>query len=288
MKRKPIDTVVFLGMLVVLAYQYTLLYLSVIGGSWVNFSIVAGTFLLGLLLGRTTYLILGAVLAFVSMSVGGLLLAMSYTRDLYLWGSVALLTVTPVTTYFMYILDHRLLKRRAVADTLTDLRQTKPDMEMVTGALNRTALERAVERELLLVFYHERDYRFTLTLVKIDFLENVVNFLGSERLNVLLKTTADHVATLLFKEDRLFYLGNGKFIILSPMLNQVKAPLLRQKLKQRLDLLAVELGLEQTALVLRTGQLTVATPEHARDCTLASALAQLERSAETDIVKEYV
>ncbi|WP_156314117.1 hypothetical protein [Companilactobacillus kimchii] len=86
-----------------------------------------------------------------------------------MWPAVALLTITPLTTYLMYLLDHQLLKRKALAAELAQLQQEKPDLEVITGALNARALNIAVARELKLVFYHEEDYRFTLTMVKIDF-----------------------------------------------------------------------------------------------------------------------
>ncbi|WP_158610651.1 diguanylate cyclase domain-containing protein [Lactiplantibacillus garii] len=288
MKRKSIDNVVFMGMLLILAYQYTLLYLSVIDGSWVSFAIVAATFGLGLLMGRTTYIILGGVLSFVSMSIGGLMFAMPYTRGMYLWGCVALMTITPLTTYLMYLLDHRLLKRKALAETLRDLQRAKPDLEPVTGAFNKNALNRAIDRELKLVFYHEKNYQFTLTLIKIDFLENIVNFLGSQRFNALLKTTAEQLTELVYTEDQLYYLGAGKFVILSPMLEHGNAPSMRQKLKRHVDQVAAAFELEPSALVLRTGQVTYSTQNMVRDSSIDAVLAQLERSAETDIVREYL
>lgn len=182
MKLKSVDNLVFVGMLLILIYQYTLLYLSVVDGSWVNFVIVSLVFILGLLLGRTTYIILGSVLSFVSMSAGGLMLMIPYTRALYFWSAIALLTITPLTTYLMYLLDHQLLKRKALVQELAQLQQNKPDLEVITGALNKRALNIAIARELKLVYYHEKDYRFTLTMVKIDFLENVVNFLGNQKI----------------------------------------------------------------------------------------------------------
>ena len=101
MKLKSADNMVFIGMLLILIYQYTLLYLSVVDGSWINFLIVSLVFILGLLLGRTTYIILGSVLSFVSMSAGGLMLMIPYTRSMYFWSAIALLTITPLTTYLM-------------------------------------------------------------------------------------------------------------------------------------------------------------------------------------------
>lgn len=55
MKLKTVDNLVFVGMLLILVYQYALLYLSVINGSWHNFLIVAGAFGLGLLLGYISW-----------------------------------------------------------------------------------------------------------------------------------------------------------------------------------------------------------------------------------------
>ena len=288
MKLKALDNVVFVGMVLILIYQYTLLYLSVIDGSLQNFLIVATTFGLGLLLGRTTYIILGGVLSFVSMSAGGLMMAMPYTREMYFWGAVALLTITPMTAYMMFLLDHLLLKRKALADTLANLQQTKPDLEVITGALNKHALDVALAQELKLVFYHERNYRFTLTLVKIEFLENTINFLGSRRFNALLRTTADHLMTIIYTEDRLYHLGGGQFIILSPMLDQVDAPVMRRKVKGHVDEVAGVFALESDALILRTGQVTYSTQDNVKGCTVDEALAQLQRNAETDIVKEYL
>lgn len=288
MKHQMIDNVVFMGILAVLAYQYTLLYFSVINGSWLNFAVVAGTFGIGLLLGRSTYIILGGMLSFVGMSAGGLMLVMPYTREMYLWAAIALLTITPLTTYLTFLLDHHLLKRKALAATLSDLERAKPDLELITGAQNKHALNNAIRREMKLVWHHEQNYRFTLTMVKIDFLENVVNFLGSQQFNALLRSTAKHLDGLLYAEDQLYYLGAGKFIILSPMLSRAKAPTMRHKFKANVAKVAGGIGLESNALILRVGQVTYSTQHMVRECNATKALAQLERNAETDIAREYL
>ncbi|HIW71431.1 MAG TPA: diguanylate cyclase [Candidatus Levilactobacillus faecigallinarum] len=288
MKLKTIDNLVFIGMFLILIYQYALLYLSVINGSWLNFLLVAGAFGLGLLLGRTTYIILGGVLSFVSMSAGGLMLAMPYTRAMYFWAAIALLTITPLTTYLMYLLDHQLLKRKTLAAQLEKLAQEKPDYELITGALNGTALEHDLQQELSLVFYHEQDYRFTLTMVKIDFLENLVNFLGNARFNELLRVTARHLETMLFTVDHLYYTGTGRFVILSPMLGANNAPIMKTKIKANINDIAETFGLTRDALVLRIGQASYSTQDKAVNRDYETALKQLERSAETDIVKEYI
>lgn len=288
MKLKTIDNLVFIGMFLILIYQYALLYLSVINGSWLNFLLVAGAFGLGLLLGRTTYIILGGILSFVSMSAGGLMLAMPYTRAMYFWAAIALLTITPLTTYLMYLLDHQLLKRKTLAAQLEKLAQEKPDYELITGALNGTALEHDLQQELSLVFYHEQDYRFTLTMVKIDFLENLVNFLGNARFNELLRVTARHLETMLFTVDHLYYTGAGRFVILSPMLGANNAPIMKTKIKANINDIAETFGLTRDALVLRIGQASYSTQDKAVNRDYETALKQLERSAETDIVKEYI
>ena len=287
-KLKTVDNLVFVGMLLILVYQYALLYLSVINGSWLNFLIVVGAFGLGLLLGRTTYIILGGVLSFVSMSAGGLMLLMPYTREMYFWSAIALVTITPLTTYLMYLLDHQLLKRKALAAQLAKLQQEKPDYEVITGALNERALRQDVQQELKLVFYHEQDYRFTLTMVKIDFLESLVNFLGHARFNELLRVTARHLEGMLFTVDHLYYIGLGKFVILSPMLGTETAPIMKTKLKTNIDDIAETFGLARHALVLRIGQVSYSTQDTVTNRSVDDTLAQLERSAETDIVKEYL
>lgn len=288
MKQKSIDNFVFWGMILILIYQYTLLYLSVISGSWVNFLLVAAAFGLGLFLGRTIYIILGGVLSFVSMSAGALMLLMPYTRMMYFWAAIALLTITPLTTYLMYLLDHQLLKRKALAQELAKLQQEKPDLEVLTGALNETALQQDVQRELKLVYYHARDYRFTLTMVKIDFLENVINFLGNDRFNDLLRATTRHLESMLFTVDQLYYLGDGRFVILSPMLGADNAPIMKQKIKDHINDIAEEFGLARNALVLRMGQVSYSTQDKVDNRNVEDTLAQLDRSAETDIVKEYL
>ncbi|MFD1419390.1 GGDEF domain-containing protein [Lactiplantibacillus songbeiensis] len=288
MKLKTMDNIVFVGMLLVLIYQYTLLYLSVINGSWLNFVLVAGAFGLGLLLGRTTYILLGAVLSLVMMSVGSMMLIFPYTRVLYFWSAIAFITITPLTTYMMYLLDHQLLKRKALAQELAFLNQAKPDLEVVTGALNETALEQAVQRELKLVYYHEQDYRFTLTMVKLDFLENLINFLGNDRFNELLRTTARHLEGMLFTVDHLYYVGAGKFVVLSPMLGADNAPIMKQKIKARVEEIASEFGLATHALVLRMGQVSYSTQDKVLDHNVLDTLQDLDRNAETDIVKEYL
>ncbi|WP_048000681.1 GGDEF domain-containing protein [Lactiplantibacillus herbarum] len=288
MKFKSIDNIVFWAMILILIYQYTLLYLSAVSGAWSSFIIVILAFGLGLLLGRMTYILLGAVLSFVSMTAGGILLALPVTRATYLWAAVALLTITPLTTYLMYLLDHQLLKRKILAQELEKLQQEKPDLEVITGALNEQALEEAVQRELKLVYYHEKDYKFTLTMVKIDFLESLINFLGNTQFNQLLRATAQHVQTMLFTVDHLYYIGQGKFVILSPMLGTENAPIMKQKIKNHIEDIAQEFGVAKNALVLRMGQVSYSTQDKVHNYSVEDTLRELDRSAETDIVKEYL
>ncbi|CAJ1182684.1 diguanylate cyclase domain-containing protein [Companilactobacillus nantensis] len=288
MKIKSIDNVIFIGMVLILIYQYTLLYLSVISGSWLNFLIISVVFILGLFLGRTTYLILNSVISFVSMCAGGFMLFLPYTRAMYFWSAIALLTITPLTTYWMYLLYHQLLKLKALSQELEQLQEKKPDLEVVTGAMNERALNIAVARELKLVYYHEEDYRFTLTMVKIDFLESIINFLGNQKFNSLLRTTAEHLMGMLFTVDTLYYIGAGRFVILSPMLGVDNAPIMKQKIKSHIDDIAEEFGLARNALVLRMGQITYSSQDKVKNRNVEDTLLQLERSAETDIVKEYL
>ncbi|MGY5339412.1 diguanylate cyclase domain-containing protein [Levilactobacillus spicheri] len=286
MKIKSVDNLVFFGMVLLLVYQNTLLYLSVLDGQVGNVVVITGAFILGLLLGRTTYIILGSILSFVCASAGALMLVLPMTREPYLWSALALVTLTPLTTYLMYLPDHRLLKRKALREQLQQLQQEKPDLEAVTGALNRRALEKAVERELELARFHEPDYQFALTLVKIDFLESVINFLGHERFNELLQVTARQLTSGLSSVDRLFYIGAGTFVVLSPMLEAPDLPVMKRRVKDHIDDIGEDFGLARRALVLRVGQ--VASLEaQATAHSVASVLALLERSAETDIVKEY-
>lgn len=288
MKLKTVDNIVFLGMILILVYQYSLLYLSVIDGSWTNFLIVALVFVLGLILGRTTYIILGSALSFVSMCAGGLMLMIPYTRTLFFWSAIALLTITPLTTYLMYLLDHQLLKRKILAEELAQLQQEKPDLEVITGALNSRALNIDVARQLKLVYYHEDDYRFTLTMVKIDFLESIVNFLGNQQFNRLLRSTAEHLLGILFTVDHLYYIGSGRFVIMSPMLGSDNAPIMNKKIKNHINDIAEEFGLARNALVLRMGQISYSSQDKVANRNVKDTLIQLERSSETDIVKEYL
>jgi len=152
MKQKSVDNLVFFGTILTLVYQYGLLYWSVINGSWQNFLIISGAYVLGMFLGRTTYIILGSILSFISVSAGALMLLMPYTRDLYFWSGVALMTITPITTYFMYLLDHRLLKRVAQSAQLERFKRARPNRELITGALNQRALERTLTQELRVLF----------------------------------------------------------------------------------------------------------------------------------------
>ena len=288
MKFKSVENMIFVGMLLILMYQYALLYLSVIDGSWLNFLIVSLVFIFGLLLGRTTYIILGSVLSFVSMSAGGLMLMIPYTRVMYFWSAISLLTITPLMTYLMYLLDHQLLKRKALIQEMEQIQKEKPDLDVITGALNHRALARDVAQELHLGYSHGPDYRFTLTMVKIDFLENIINFLGNQRFNRLLKATAEHLNSMLFTVDDLYYIGTGRFVILSPMLGSDNAPVMKKKIKDHIDDIAQEFGLARDALVLRMGQVSYSTQDNVQNRSVEDTLAQLERSAETDIVKEYM
>lgn len=288
MKLKSVDNLIFVGMVLILIYQYVLLYLSVLEGSWLNFLIISLVFIVGLVLGRTTYIILGSVISFFSMCAGGFILALPYTRAMFFWAGLALLTITPLTTYWMYLLYHQLLKRKALAQELEQLQRKRPDLEVVTGALNARALNIAVARELKLVYYHEEDYRFTLTMVKIDFLESIINFLGNQKFNSLLRTTAEHLLSILFTVDTLYYLGSGRFVILSPMLGKDNSPVMKQKIKSHIDDIAEKFGLARNALVLRMGQITYSSQDKVKNRNVEDTLIQLERSAETDIVKEYL
>lgn len=287
MRLKTVDNIVFFGMLLILLYQYALLYLSIFAGTWENFVMVAGAFLLGLFLGRTTYIILASALSFVCVSVGLLLLILHDTRQLYFWGAIALISITPLTAYLMYLLDHRLMKRQALHTYLQKVQRDRPELDVITGAYNGFALDQALRRELALLADNHEDYRITLTMVKIDFLENVVNFLGNDHFNDLLRGTARQLEVMLFTVDRLYYIGSGKFVIKSPLLDEANARLLRRKLKAHINEIGGHFGLARNGLVLRIGQIS-STQERLEDYHAEEIIANLERSAETDIVKEYI
>lgn len=285
MRRMSRDHAIFLGLIAFVIYQNSLLYLSVNGGTQLEPYIVIGTFVVGICLGRTTYLILAGIIAFISVSVGSLLLVLPKTREVYLVAAIALVTVTPMTMLLVYLLDHRSLKRQALDHRLRQFKHRHPEVDLVTGAANRHALEIAIQRELQAVLHHQHDYRFTLTLVKIDFLESVVNFLGHERFNELLRVTSQQIAAHLSTVDRLYYLGTGRFVVKSPKLSTDNVELVRQNTHILIDKIAATFGLAANGLVLRVGQISSAPTS---DQQVAEILARLERSAETDIVKEYL
>ncbi|GAQ00858.1 hypothetical protein NBRC111452_659 [Companilactobacillus farciminis] len=93
---------------------------------------------------------------------------------------------------------------------------------------------------------------------------------------------------MLFTVDDLYYLGTGRFVILSPMLGSDNAPVMKKKIKDHIDDIAQEFGLARDALVLRMGQVSYSTQDNVQNRSVEDTLAQLERSAETDIVKEYL
>lgn len=118
-------------------------------------------------------------------------------------------------------------------------------------------------------------------MVKIDFLENIVNFIGTGRLNQLLRITAGRLETLCQATDRLYYVGAGRFVIASL---RPRHGLKRGAKRQAVEI-ANEAGLTSDALILRIGRATYQAPDNV---AIADVLDALDRSAETDIAREYL
>ena len=180
------------------------------------------------------------------------------------------------------------MKRVAQSAQLERFKRARPNRELITGALNQRALERTLTQELRVIFEHEASYQFTLTMVKIDFLESVINFLGHDRFNDLLRDTARRIEEMVFMVDRLYYVGEGKFVLMTPMVGRANTQIIKTKIKSHIDDIAEDFGLTRNALVLRIGQVTYTIQDQVAAHNVAETLAQLERNAETDIVKEYL
>lgn len=159
--------------------------------------------------------------------------------------------------------------------------ESKSSTDSLTGALNRRAFDEKGMLEL------ERSQRYDLPVsvvaIDVDHFKNLNDGFGHAGGDRVLTTLADAMRSLLRSTDHLGRFGGDEFILLLPATGQAGARDLAERLRERIDAIAVEFGGGQIAVHASFG---VATMEAGRsNVPVASAWETLLQRADAALYR---
>lgn len=286
MKRQERFVLLLTGWIDLLWFSYLLWWSNLSALSWQLWLIITASAVLGFTVGLIKNNLFSTASSFLGTSLGLLSLILPALSTWRL-AALAFATLYPLNYLLANQVNGGLLRQRVFAHEMRTVTQEHPQIDLTTGALSDYYLQSAIERQTKLVRHHPESYRFSLTLVQIDFLENLEQFFGDRKFASFLRTFRQRLQSLLFTEDDLYYLGAGQFLIISPMLPKSGVPILISKLKQHVADLEHDFKLADHSLVVRMGSQSFAGTEDVEDQTYELILHRLRRQLETDITKEY-
>ncbi|MBA9085373.1 GGDEF domain-containing protein [Fontibacillus solani] len=243
----------------------------------------------------TTVAILVGLLLPTGVSVVGVFLfVVSYFVWLAIYGEINLLTLSwilliPANVLIATLIKTLLIRNKILVQRLNDLKDMNPIIDLDTTLGNKEALADTVIKQSNLAKRYSEQYGFCMAMFKIDFLPIVLESLGSERYAQLLLDLSDTIQKQIRYEDYKFFIEEGRFIILCPMMNHDYLQMLTDRIKtSMMDKDFLDKKEQPLKLVVRTGAVVFHKEQFDKYENIDGVIAALERKTETDLIGEYI
>ncbi|MNI64956.1 GGDEF domain protein [compost metagenome] len=164
-----------------------------------------------------------------------------------------------------------------------------PIIDLDTTLGNKEALADTLIKQSNLAKRYSEQYGFCMAMFKIDFLPIVQEALGPDRYAQLLLKLSGTIQKQIRYEDYKFFVEEGRFIILCPMMNHEYLQLLTDRIKTAMMEIDFPDKKDQPLkLVVRTGAVVFHKEQFDKYENLDGVIAALERKTETDLIGEYI
>lgn len=139
--------------------------------------------------------------------------------------------------------------------------QKRVDIDVLTGMLNRTGLNKQLERDISFVNRHAEN--LAIIIFELDDFKTIYERTGKLASNRIITDVAAQLISAIRKEDSVGRDGLAKFIVVLPMAKVEGVVLLAKRLCARIESLNVTMGKETSPVTMSAGISTTRKGDHA-------------------------
>lgn len=201
------------------------------------------------------------------------------------WLKIYFIFIVPAFTVLGYFIKTDIFLRKQVISSRKDMATYLKNTDALTQLGTLTKFNESYQRFVETIELRPKlDRCLAVSLFYIDYLDQY-RYQSETKTNELIKILADDLETIRLPEEQLFYVGDGAFVVLTPLVGTENIDQLReltQITKTQLSLIPFDGNQDIT---LRSGLIVL---ERDSQLTAEQVLSRLNRQAETDLSEEYI
>lgn len=243
---------------------------------------------LGLLVGFLGNTITVAVFSMLVMATGTYLLyytpiIMPRLEKLYL------ILVIPVFAVLGLIAKNSFLFNQRMATFQPRMRQYLTTLDEATGLYNKKEFENRYEKfRCAMNLYSKTGRGLVISFYTVDYIEQL-KYQNDQATDQLLSSLAQLLSDIRLPEEDQFYLGNGTFVVMSPIYQSGDSLSFIQELnkitKTQFSLFPFRNFERSQNTVIRFGEITI---EGSSEMTAEQVISRTQRRSEADLTDEYI
>lgn len=242
----------------------------------------------GLLVGFLGNTITVAVFSMLVMSTGTFLL---YYTPIIMprLEKIYLIVVIPIFAVLGLIVKSSVLFNQRMNTFRPRMRQYLTTLDDTTGLYNREEFEARFEKfKCAMNLYAKIERGLVVSFYTVDYIEQL-KYQNDQATDELLRALAQELEDIRLPEEDQFYLGNGTFVVMSPIYHSGNSLEFIQKLniitKTQFSLFPFK-NFERTQnTVIRFGEIVI---EGSTEMTVEQLISRVQRRSEADLTDEYI
>lgn len=177
-----------------------------------------------------------------------------------------------------------LLRRESPAESLYGPQSTSPGLKLCTNLGNREALAEAVMRHSNLARRFPECYSLCIMMFKVEPQPSDTEPLDSVGCARLLMDLSNSIHRELRFDDYTFFIGEGRFVILCPMMNEDYIQLLIRRLKRALmEVEYINSQGQRIQIIVRSGAMVFQLEQWEQYQCIDTIISELEHHSRTDL-----
>lgn len=177
-----------------------------------------------------------------------------------------------------------LLRRESPAESLYGPQSTSPGLKLCTNLGNKEALAEAVMRHSNLARRFPECYSLCIMMFKVEPQPSDTESLDSVSCARLLMDLSNSIHRELRFDDYTFFIGEGRFVILCPMMNEDYIQLLIGRLKRALmEVEYINSQGQRIQIIVRSGAMVFQLEQWEQYQCIDTVISELEHHSRTDL-----
>lgn len=170
---------------------------------------------------------------------------------------------------------------------LADLEEMKLKLDPNTNLENESAFREVLSKQVNLAYRYE-EYKFSLYMFRLEFIETLRNLLDVKEFNNLLEEIAEVIQGSIREEDYKFSVNGDRFVIITPLTSSSDiAPAIRRILERVERINIRDRYGDEINITLKAGGLDYSRDGHEMFKDYKRALLELQKATEVDVYGEY-